>query len=138
MIFRMLLYRYIIGQQCFVMLLQMYSRFLNKLKLELAYSFSLHCASLFTASFFSGCNPTWLVSIGGRSPNTVIGSQVGCCQMIKFLTDNDVVAAIAQQKSLSHNQGHWSSRQILAEICRNRSRDATLSHQYQEGNKQSH
>ena len=24
-------------------------------------------------------HPTWLVSIGGRSPDTVIGSQVGCC-----------------------------------------------------------
>jgi len=37
--------------------------------------------------------------------------------MIKFLTDNEVVAAIAQQKSLCHNQGHWSSRQSLAEIA---------------------
>jgi hypothetical protein len=50
--------------------------------------------------------------------------------MIKFLADNEVVAAVTQQKSLRHNQGHWSSQQILAEICRNRTRDATLSHQY--------
>ncbi|KAG2608453.1 hypothetical protein PVAP13_4NG320601, partial [Panicum virgatum] len=37
-------------------------------------------------------------------------------QVVKFLTDNEILASAAKKRSLRHYPGHWSLRPILAEF----------------------